>query len=87
MSPARAFLPVHANSVTRQCGAMNRRPPQRMNVWLRFGLPALVVFGLGYAVRAADDTEYATEGLHRVLVIAAFIAVVIGLLTWMGEKR
>jgi sugar phosphate permease len=57
-----------------------------MNAWLRFGLPALVVFGLGYAVRASDDTEYATEGLHRVLVIAALVAVVIGIVVWMGEK-
>jgi hypothetical protein len=56
-----------------------------VNLWLRASLPALVIFGFGYLVRAADDRDYSTEGLHKVLVIVALAGVVIGILVWLLE--
>jgi hypothetical protein len=57
-----------------------------MNQWLRLGVPALVVFGLGYVVRAADEREYASERLHLFLVLGALVVVIIGVVIWLGEN-
>jgi len=58
-----------------------------MNLWLRASLPALAIFGLGYIVRAADEREYASEGMHKVLVVAALVGVVIGILVWLTSEN
>jgi hypothetical protein len=59
---------------------------KRQNQWLRVGLPGLAIIGFGYFARASSDEEYATEDLHRVLLIVLVVVVVIGLVQWARDN-